>query len=76
MDIDKKVKEVLSILFQKEIASLDSFSMETEPLWDSIKHIEVIMTLEDELGVSFPPEQIPQLTSAARLIAQIKECGL
>lgn len=75
MDIRQRVEQILTILFCKEIQDLDNFSMESEPLWDSMKHIEVIMTLEEELGISFPPEQIPLLTSASEIIARVKELG-
>ncbi len=75
MDIRQRVEQILTILFRKEIQDLDNFSMESEPLWDSMKHIEVIMTLEEELGISFPPEQIPLLTSAPEIIARVKELG-
>ena len=75
MDVRLRVEQILTILFRKEIQDLDNFSMEREPLWDSMKHIEVIMTLEEELGISFPPEQIPLLTSASEIIARVKELG-
>ena len=31
--------------------------------WDSLKHMQLIMALEDELGIQFPDEAIPELLS-------------
>lgn len=31
--------------------------------WDSLKHMQLIMALEDELGIQFPDEVIPELVS-------------
>ena len=47
--------------------------MESEPKWDSMKHIEVIMVLEEELGISFRPESIPTLTSMAKIVDEINK---
>ena len=72
-DIDNKIADIFSTLFNREIASDMDFSKEDQDDWDSIKHIEIIMTLEDELGISFDAEDIPTLTSLASILAKVKE---
>ncbi|MBI0005853.1 acyl carrier protein [Gilliamella sp. W8126] len=67
------VAKIFSTLFKKEINSNDDISMESEPKWDSMKHIEIIMVLEEELGISFRPESIPALTSMSKIIDEIKK---
>lgn len=71
-NIEKKVAEVFSVLFKKTVSVGDDISMENEDQWDSMKHIEVIMTLEEELNVSFEPEMIPTLISMDKVVRTIK----
>jgi acyl carrier protein len=40
-----------------------SSSPETIAQWDSLKHMQLIMALEDELGIEFTDDMIPQLLS-------------
>ena len=67
------VAAVFSALFNREISPDSDFSMDTEQEWDSMKHIEIIMTLEEELGVSFDAADIPRLTSLKKIIQKVKE---
>ena len=71
--MEQKIAEILSTLFGKKILPNENFSMETEQEWDSMKHIEIIMTLEDELNVSFDPRDIPQITSLKKIIAKVQD---
>lgn len=73
MEIEKKLAEILTVLLKKEINPDDNVSMETAELWDSMMHIQIIMTVEEELDVSFEPHDIPKLTSMQKLADKIKE---
>lgn len=75
MNPEEKIAQILSILFEKDIAVGDNFSMVTEELWDSMKHIEVIVTLEEELGISFEITDIPRLTSMQLILDAVKRMG-
>lgn len=71
----EKVAEILSTLLGREIAPGEECSMESERAWDSMKHIEIILTVEEETGVSFEAEEIPKLTSMARIVARLEDGG-
>jgi len=71
MDVEQKVAEILSLIFKKTISADDDISMETEPEWTSLKHIEIIVTMEEEFDVSFKPADIPLLTSRKKLTDKI-----
>jgi acyl carrier protein len=73
MEVENRVAEILSVLLKEKIGPGDNVSMDTAVLWDSMMHIQVIMTIEEELDVSFSPEDIPKLTSLQKLVAKIKE---
>lgn len=38
------------------------------PQWDSLKHIEVIFAVEDELGLQFSEEELPSLDSVSHIV--------
>lgn len=70
--MEEQVAKILSLLLGHDIAVDDDVSMQNQELWDSMKHIEIITTLEEELRVSFNIEDIPQLTSMKKIIEVIK----
>lgn len=71
--VDNAVARLLSLLLGQAIAAGDDIRMETCTAWDSMKHIEIIMTMEEHFEISFAPEDIPRLTSQALLTAKVKE---
>lgn len=73
--MEKKIANVLSVLLGQEINPGDNVSMENQELWDSMKHIEIITTLEEELEISFNVEDIPKLISMEKIIQAVKKLG-
>lgn len=75
MQLEEQVASIFSVLFNKPVRAGDNFSMKTEKSWDSMKHIEVIMTVEEECGVSFNPKDIPKLTSLDKITQVLMDFG-
>ena len=73
--MEDQVAQILSLLLGQDFTSEDDVSMENQELWDSMKHIEIITTLEEELNISFNIEDIPKLTSMKKIIEAIKNLG-
>ena len=69
----EEVANILGMLLGQDIKPDSDISMENCDMWDSMKHIEIITTLEEELGISFPVEDIPKLTSLELILNKIKE---
>ncbi len=67
------VARLLSLLLGQPVAAKDDTRMESCAAWDSIKHIEIIMTIEEHFGVSFDAQDIPRLTTQALLTAKVEE---
>lgn len=67
------VARLLSLLLGQPVAANDDTRMESCTAWDSMKHIEIIMTIEEHFGVSFEPQDIPRLTTQALLTAKVEE---
>lgn len=46
------------------------------PAWDSMGHMELIVSLERDFGVSFPSYRLPELISVAEIVAALRELGV
>lgn len=71
-EVSEKLANILSTVFEKTISVRDNFSMESSEDWTSLKHIELIVMLEEEFEISFEPEIISELTSQQKLFEYIE----
>ena len=71
MNYSEKLIEILSTIFDKEVD--ESCSYQTEELWDSITHLEIIVTVEEEFDIKIPKDKIAELKSYNDLLSMIKE---
>ena len=73
MDIQEKVIQVLINIFQ---VSPDKISTETTSdnveNWDSMNHINMILALEQEFGISYDEEQAVSMLSVGEIIDATK----
>jgi acyl carrier protein len=67
-DLHAQVRRTVADVFALDAGSVtDATSPETTSAWDSIGHLNLILAVEQEFGVSFDPNQIPKLTSIQAL---------
>lgn len=71
--MEKQVRKILSLLLGQEIPVDGDVSMTDNGNWDSMKHIEIITTIEEELEVSFAIADIPKLTSMKKIVEAIEK---
>lgn len=43
--------------------------------WDSVKHVELVVALEERFGCMFEPEEVPDLTSLAAIEEILRRHG-
>ncbi len=65
------LREVFQAVFEIDSVSEDD-SVETIPNWDSVRHLSLILALEERFGVTFEAEKIPELTSVRAIEAAIR----
>ena len=70
VDLEKFVVRVLFLTLKCDV-DINS-SRENTPQWDSLKHIQIIFAIEDELNILLPPEVIPNLNSALEIVRHIQ----
>ena len=61
-EIDERLENLLKETFQIERIDLES-SMDDIPEWDSFKHIELIIGLEQEFGINLEYTDTTEMTS-------------
>ena len=72
-DIDSRVYAVLVALFQVPDGALGpDLSPETVDGWDSLRHFDLMLALEDEFGVHFTVDEIAGMQNAAAIIAAVR----
>jgi acyl carrier protein len=62
------LKQVLAEIFELDPSTIDgTTSIDNVELWDSLQHISMIVSVEQEFGVRFSEEQMAELLSYERL---------
>lgn len=69
--MEKKVLEILKNLFELETID-DSCSQATCEKWDSMMHLNLVVELESEFGVSLEPDEIGQMQSYKDVVRVLK----
>jgi acyl carrier protein len=67
------VADTLEISPDEVSPDLSSGSVET---WDSFRHLQLILAIESEFGVQFDPQEIPELTTVAKIKAVLEQKGV
>lgn len=64
MTVDNQLKEIMAaVLGINEASIIPDASNETLAAWDSIRHMQLILALEDEFGLEFTDKEIGEVTS-------------
>lgn len=64
--IQRSVLSALAAVLKCEVDA--DTSRENTPQWDSLKHIEIIFVVEDELGIEFSEMDMAGLDSVTRIV--------
>lgn len=67
-----KKSEVLITISNVLKAEVDENTMKIDvPSWDSLKHIQLIMEVEEKFGVEIPIEKVPDIDSISVLLGLV-----
>lgn len=71
---EDKLRAVMATILDVPVASIgpDS-SMDTIAKWDSLQHMNLILAIEEEFGVSIPDDDAANVTSYALISIVLKE---
>jgi acyl carrier protein len=75
MEIDAKLKAVMSAVLKVPADEIgEESSMDTIASWDSLQHMNLVLALEEEFGVSVPDEDAANITSYKLIRTVLQEC--
>lgn len=66
--IEQTVLVVLATVLKHPFHDDADITRQNTPSWDSLKHIEIMFALEDELGTEFSEEELAKLDSVAKIV--------
>lgn len=63
-ELDGRITQVLADLFDVPLDQIgDDFSADTVEAWDSLRHMTLVLSLEEEFNVSFTDQETIELLS-------------
>ncbi len=71
---NSKIKQVMSAVFEVPLESInENSSTDNLENWDSLRHLNLILALEEEFGVSIPDEEVGNLVNFKLIELTINE---
>ena len=69
-----RVYSVVAKVLEVPVESVDEQSSpDTVETWDSLRHMNLVLALEEEFGIQFTPEQIIEMLSVELIIMTVQE---
>lgn len=69
--VEAAVLRILSTVIKQPLPHGAATTMENTVGWDSLKHIEIMFAVEEELNIQFSEEELAELRSVAQIVAAI-----
>ena len=61
-ELDSLISEVMSSVLQVDVPAGVNLSKASEERWNSLKHIEIILSLESALNIRFSEDEIAEIS--------------
>jgi acyl carrier protein len=74
-DLNQDVLRLLGYILGRKIEAHENPSRTAEPNWDSLKHIELMFLLEDELGVRLSETAMVDMQDAEGIVRELTRSG-
>jgi acyl carrier protein len=67
-EVESAIRQVLETVLRRAIAPGEDVQREKEGAWDSLKHVELIFSVEEALDIQFDAEEMGELDSYVKLV--------
>ncbi len=72
--MEDRIKNIMAAVFEISISDIDDeSSVDTIKSWDSLKHMNLIIALEEEFQITIPDEEVGNLISYPLIVLILKE---
>lgn len=73
-EIEAKINAILSDVLEIDPEKMGGdICMSNTPAWNSLAHINIFMSVEEEFDINFDEADLPKLNSKSALIAKVQE---
>lgn len=72
-DVQQEIVEIVNDILEIEETNIELLTRENYATWDSLKHLEIIMAVEDEFEVRFTPGEIAEFQNALEISNKVLE---
>lgn len=72
-EIQSCVADLMSITVGRPIPPKELVSRGAEPNWDSLKHVQLVLMLEEEFGVQFSEREMAELHNSDEIVNAIEK---
>ncbi len=72
-EVYSRLADVFRGVFDREVALADETTAADVPGWDSLNHITLIGTIEDEFDIKFPMKDVVGMKNVGELVDKIIE---
>lgn len=66
--VEGAVRDALSTVLRRPIQPGENVERGRESKWDSLRHVEILFTVEASLGIRFTAGEMPELNSLEKLV--------
>ena len=71
---EQRIKQVMADVFDMPAETiLENVSLDNLEGWDSLKHLDLVVALEEEFEITIPVEEVGNLISFKLIVVIIKE---
>jgi acyl carrier protein len=71
-----KIRHLMSVVFEVPLDAInEDSSIDTIENWDSIRHLNLILALEEEFGITIPDEEVGNLVNFKLVELIVDELG-
>jgi acyl carrier protein len=75
--MNERVRHILGVVLEMSEQQIDEkLSAEDTSNWDSIRHLNLVMALEEAFGVSFSSDELGRLTSYRAIVDALGQRGV
>jgi acyl carrier protein len=72
--MEEKIKELMAIVFEINVGDISSESASNNTKnWDSLHHMNLIISLEEEFSIEFEDEEIVEMMSFKNIVDLISK---
>lgn len=72
--MQERIKEVMAKVFNIPVTSVtDEFSPDDIEAWDSLRHMHLVLALEEEFSIEFDDQQVMEMMNLPLIVITVSE---